>query len=63
MSVPSLLNQMGQLDEVFKHSGAGKYAARLGLSFTSTVKAIDVSLDDCLSIESCSLTIPHNKGF
>lgn len=63
MSVSSLLNQMGQLDEVFIHSGAGKYAARLGLSFTSTVKAINVSLDDWLFIYSCSLTILHNKGF
>lgn len=54
MSVSSLLNQMGQLDEVFKLSGAGKYAARLGLSFTSTVKAIDVSLEMI-----CSLTLAH----
>lgn len=54
MSVSSLLSQMGQLDEVFRLSGAGKYAARLGLSFTSTVKAIDVSLETI-----CSLTLAH----
>lgn len=43
MGVLTLLTLMGQLGDVFECSGAGKYAARLGMSFTSTVVAVNVS--------------------
>ena len=35
-----LLRWLGKLDEVFEKDGPGKYAARLGMAFTSTVKTI-----------------------
>lgn len=44
-AVDSLLAEFGSgLDKVFLDSGYGKYAARLGLSFSSTVEACHVRL-------------------
>lgn len=37
-----LLRKFGKLESVYKKSGFGKYAARLGLSFSSTKDALDV---------------------
>lgn len=37
-----LLRKFGKLESVYKKSGFGKYAARLGLSFSSTKGALDV---------------------
>lgn len=41
--VEELLEYFGDLDEVFEESGPGKYAARLGLSFSPTVESINAS--------------------
>lgn len=41
-SVERLLFQFGDLPSVYLDSGYGKYAARLGLSFSSTVESLDV---------------------
>ena len=41
-TVERLLLQLGDLPSVFLKSGYGKYAARLGLSFSSTVESLDV---------------------
>jgi RNA-dependent RNA polymerase len=38
-TVKDLLKGFGDLDSVFRKSGYGKYAARLGMSFSSTVAA------------------------
>ena len=37
-----LLQELGRLDEVFEKNGPGKYAARLGMAFTSTIETIYV---------------------
>lgn len=50
MSVKKLLNILGNLENVFINSGPGKYAARLGLSFSSTTVTIDVSSAQSLFI-------------
>ena len=42
-SASSVLDAFGNVYEVFKKNGYGKYAARIGLSFSSTVDALDVS--------------------
>ena len=42
-TVESLLDDLGDLDSVFWKDGPAKYAARLGLSFTPSVKSIDAS--------------------
>lgn len=42
-SSSSLLGAFGNVYEVFLNSGYGKYAARVGLSFSATVDVLDVS--------------------
>lgn len=37
----NLLRTFGKLDAVYQKSGYGKYAARLGLSFSSTAVGLD----------------------
>lgn len=37
-----LLSQLGDLESVYVKSGPGKYAARLGLSFSSTIETFEV---------------------
>ena len=44
ISAGSLLEAFGNLNEVFEEDGPGKYVARLGLSFSSTVESVNVSL-------------------
>ncbi|KZT13262.1 RdRP-domain-containing protein [Laetiporus sulphureus 93-53] len=41
----------GDLDEVFKTSGYGKYAARLALSFSSTVPMVNIPDDHALLLD------------
>lgn len=41
-TVELLLSKLGDLSSVYLKSGYGKYAARLGLSFSSTVPSLDV---------------------
>ncbi|KAI0751822.1 RdRP-domain-containing protein [Daedaleopsis nitida] len=41
-TVPRLLSNFGDLPAVYMNSGYGKYSARLGLSFSSTVQSLDV---------------------
>ena len=41
--VKDLMRSFGDLDSVFVKHGYGKYAARFGLSFSSTAPAADVS--------------------
>ena len=41
-TVERLLQKLGDLTSVYMKSGYGKYAARLGLSFSSTVPSLDV---------------------
>jgi RNA-dependent RNA polymerase len=41
-TVESLRSRLGNVFEVFVKSGAGKYAARLGLAFSATTESIDV---------------------
>lgn len=44
-NIPRLMRELGcgQLENVYLESGYGKYSARWGLSFSSTVKSIFVS--------------------
>lgn len=41
-TVNRLLAQFGDLESVYQQHGYGKYAARLGLSFSSTAESLDV---------------------
>lgn len=41
-TVERMLESFGDLPGVYLKSGYGKYAARLGLSFSSTVQSLDV---------------------
>ena len=41
-TVGRLLEGFGDLPAVYLKSGYGKYAARLGLSFSSTIESLDV---------------------
>lgn len=41
-AVQNLLRTFGKLDGVYQKSGYGKYAARLGLSFSSTAVGLNV---------------------
>ncbi|KAI0717592.1 RdRP-domain-containing protein [Cerioporus squamosus] len=41
-SVESILARLGDLPSVYLTSGYGKYAARLGLSFSSTLESLDI---------------------
>ena len=41
-TVQRLLSSFGDLPSVYLKSGYGKYSARLGLSFSSTVESMDV---------------------
>ncbi|KAK0487845.1 RNA dependent RNA polymerase-domain-containing protein [Armillaria novae-zelandiae] len=45
-TVHSLKAVLGDLNSVYREYGYGKYAARLGLSFSSTVPALKVDLED-----------------
>ncbi|KAK0187676.1 RdRP-domain-containing protein [Armillaria mellea] len=45
-TVHSLKAVLGDLNSVYRVNGYGKYAARLGLSFSSTVPALEVTLED-----------------
>ena len=54
-TVRDLLREIGDVRQVFVDHGYGKYAARLGLSFSSTVDAKDVSKHS-----SSQWTITHN---
>ncbi|THG97967.1 hypothetical protein EW145_g7507 [Phellinidium pouzarii] len=56
----NILKALGDLDDVFLKYGPGKYAARLGLSFSSTVDTINVPRKQALLIadretSDCSL--------
>ena len=42
-TVQRVLSSFGDLPSVYLKSGYGKYSARLGLSFSSTVESLDVS--------------------
>jgi RNA-dependent RNA polymerase len=42
-TVSSLKEEFGELDTVYLEHGYGKYSARLGLSFSSTVPSLNVS--------------------
>ncbi|KAH7108398.1 RdRP-domain-containing protein [Auriculariales sp. MPI-PUGE-AT-0066] len=50
-TVKGLLESFGALDAVFRRSSYGKYAARLGLSFSSTVVARKLQQEDLVKIE------------
>lgn len=41
-TVDRVLKSFGDLQSVFLKSGYGKYSARLGLSFSSTLQSLDV---------------------
>ncbi|KAK0202178.1 RNA dependent RNA polymerase-domain-containing protein [Desarmillaria ectypa] len=45
-TVHTLKAELGDLSTVYREYGYGKYAARLGLSFSSTVPALEVGLED-----------------
>ncbi len=77
-SVERLLASFGDLPSVYLKSGYGKYAARLGLSFSSTVESLDVcpasfcpfKSPDCIEIElpdtsttDASNTRTHGSGW
>ncbi|THH10624.1 hypothetical protein EW145_g1192 [Phellinidium pouzarii] len=53
LSVRRVLDLCGNLDKVFLDNGPGKYAARLGLSFSSTQATINISEDQALMIRDC----------
>jgi RNA-dependent RNA polymerase len=44
MSAKKLLTKIGDLKKVYLKDGCGKYAARLGLSFSSTLEGPSVSV-------------------
>ncbi|KAK0243800.1 RdRP-domain-containing protein [Armillaria nabsnona] len=50
-TVHSLKAVLGDLNSVYRVYGYGKYAARLGLSFSSTVPALEVGLEDRYLLE------------
>ncbi|SJL07944.1 uncharacterized protein ARMOST_11302 [Armillaria ostoyae] len=50
-TVHSLKTVLGDLNSVYRGYGYGKYAARLGLSFSSTVPALEVGLEDRYLLE------------
>ncbi|PBK97196.1 RdRP-domain-containing protein [Armillaria gallica] len=50
-TVYSLKAVLGDLNSVYRVYGYGKYAARLGLSFSSTVPALEVGLEDRYLLE------------
>ncbi|PCH41738.1 RdRP-domain-containing protein [Wolfiporia cocos MD-104 SS10] len=49
-NVQRLLRYFGHLEPVFTGFGYGKYAARLGMSFSSTMESLDVPADRALKI-------------
>ncbi|EMD41133.1 hypothetical protein CERSUDRAFT_111700, partial [Gelatoporia subvermispora B] len=49
-TVRHVKEQFGDLDEVYQKHGYGKYAARLGLSFSSTVQSLDVAPEEALEV-------------
>ncbi|KAK0221439.1 RNA dependent RNA polymerase-domain-containing protein [Armillaria fumosa] len=51
-TVHSLKAVLGDLDSVYRDYGYGKYTARLGLSFSSTVPALEVGLEDRYLLEN-----------
>ncbi|TFK81241.1 RdRP-domain-containing protein [Polyporus arcularius HHB13444] len=63
-SVERLLASFGDLPSVYLKSGYGKYAARLGLSFSSTVESLDIP--QRLTLQIPELTAPdgslHSDG-
>ncbi|TBU29169.1 RdRP-domain-containing protein [Dichomitus squalens] len=63
-TVERMLESFGDLPGVYLKSGYGKYAARLGLSFSSTVQSLDIPLE--CAIEIPDLTAPdgslHSDG-
>ncbi|EJD52427.1 RdRP-domain-containing protein [Auricularia subglabra TFB-10046 SS5] len=50
-TIDSMLEYFGELEPVFVKSGYGKYAARLGLSFSSTKPVYELSPSDLISID------------
>ncbi|KAH9950119.1 RdRP-domain-containing protein [Amylocystis lapponica] len=50
-TVERVLQQLGDLRSVFVKSGYGKYSARLGLSFSSTVESLDVPNEQALKLK------------
>ena len=42
-TLKKFLTALGDLESVYMKSGAGKYAARLGMSFSSTMKTTEAS--------------------
>ncbi|KAI0352487.1 RdRP-domain-containing protein [Trametes cingulata] len=49
-TVERLLSSFGNLTPVYLNSGYGKYSARLGLSFSSTVESFDIPVEAALQI-------------
>ncbi|OCH93263.1 RdRP-domain-containing protein [Obba rivulosa] len=49
-TVERVKKQLGDLDDVFLKHGYGKYAARLGLSFSSTVASLDVASEHAIEL-------------
>ncbi|KAL5488413.1 hypothetical protein ACEPAI_6531 [Sanghuangporus weigelae] len=49
--VSSLLLDFGELRDVFRRHGPGKYVARLGLSFSATVQSVNPTQDQVVWIE------------
>ncbi|KZT74627.1 hypothetical protein DAEQUDRAFT_660542, partial [Daedalea quercina L-15889] len=50
-TVSRLLREIGDVRQVFVRHGYGKYAARLGLSFSSTIDALDIGDDRSVLLE------------
>ncbi|KAJ7589646.1 RdRP-domain-containing protein [Mycena floridula] len=50
MTVKRLLDRIGELEAVYLKSGYGKYAARLGLSFSSTAVGLQIPLGETILI-------------
>ncbi len=62
-TIERLLDSFGDLPAVYLKSGYGKYAARLGLSFSSTVQSLNVRVLLVFLLSTCPKVgytqIPH----
>ncbi|KAJ7919437.1 RNA dependent RNA polymerase-domain-containing protein [Mycena leptocephala] len=55
-TVETLKKEFGDLKAIYEESGYGKYAARLGLSFSSTIPAAEIDPEDIIEIADLRAT-------
>ena len=61
-TVERVLSSFGDLRAVYLKSGYGKYSARLGLSFSSTVQSLDVLLSFTLELPRTHSMVLDSSG-